>query len=165
MSLSLEQCYDRYGKLQADPAGGLVWSKALDWIKPIAIPEEIKMVNYLGKPVYRIFANIDMHAPLRQAFNMLIDCGAHKELKEFSGAFNVRWIRGMPGVVSFHSFAVAIDFNAKENPMGSRGKWSNQFIECMIAAGFDYGGNFSKRPDPMHWQLSKIPTGKILNIV
>jgi hypothetical protein len=157
IQLSTEACIARYGNLSTSPDGGLYWKNAPDWIRPLPVPGNIVLRNYLGKPVYRIFCNTDMHGPLSAAFSALVACGAHLELDTFDGCFHVRWIRGMPGVPSFHSFGVAIDFNAGLNQLGGRGKWSGQFINCMKSAGFVYGGEFSKRPDPMHWELSKIP--------
>lgn len=154
--MNIDDCYRRYGRLQVAPEGGLLWREAPDWIKPLPVPDQI-ILRYGGKPVYRIFCNLDIHAPLAKAFQSLIDCGAHLELETFDGCWNVRWIRGMPGVPSLHSFGIAIDFNAKKNPLGGNGTWSDQFIACMKSAGFVYGGDFSKRPDPMHWELSKIP--------
>ncbi len=148
---------DRYGPLTTAADGGLCWRKAPDWILPIAVPDQIVLRNYLGKPVYRIFCNKDMHGPLSAAFTALIATGCHMELETFDGAFHVRWVRGLPGVPSYHSFGVAIDFNAKKNPLGSAGVWSKEFILCMKDAGFDYGGDFIHRKDPMHFSLTSIP--------
>lgn len=158
--LSTEACIARYGNLSTSPDGGLYWKNAPDWIRPLPVPDKIVLRNYLGKPVYRIFCNTDMHGPLSAAFSALVACGAHLELDTFDGAFHVRWVRGLPGVPSFHSFAVAIDFNAKQNPMGKEGVWTPKFLECMKLAGFDYGGNFRTRPDPMHFSLREIPDGR-----
>lgn len=157
MILSAEDCIKRYGAIQASPEGGLLWKDAPNWIKPIQVPDKIVLRNYLGKPVYRIFCNVDMHAPLLLAFDMLMQTGRHLELATFDGAFNVRWVRGVPGAFSLHSWGVAIDFNAAQNPLGSPGVWTKEFIDIFKAAGFTYGGEFSKRPDPMHYQLSKLP--------
>lgn len=155
--LTVEACYQRYGKLQASLESGLIWKNAHDWLVPVMVPSEILLRNYLGRPVIRIFCNKDMADPLKNAFQRLINVGAHRELETFDGCFNVRWVRGVPGVPSFHSWGVAIDFNAKKNPLGGAGAWSQLFISCMESAGFTYGGNFKSRSDPMHFQLSMIP--------
>jgi len=156
--LSIDACIERYGRIQGHYEGGLLWPKAPDWILPFPVPSEIVMTNSISKkPVYRIYCNKDTHQPLKKAFDLLIATGCHTELETFDGCMNVRWQRGMPGILSFHSYAVAIDLNARKNPMGTKGKWSDQFIECMKSAGFTYGGEFSKRPDPMHWELREIP--------
>jgi hypothetical protein len=154
--MKIEDCYARYGNLGAAPEGGMFWKNAPDWIVPVMVPNEVVLRNYLGKPVYRIFCNKDMAGPLNDAFQRLINVGAHLELETFDGCFSVRWIRGIPGVPSFHSWGIAIDFNAKKNPLGGASSWSPLFIACMESAGFTYGGRFS-RSDPMHFQLAQIP--------
>jgi hypothetical protein len=126
-------------------------------VKPFPVPPEIVMKNNLSKPVYRIFCNTDTHEPLAKAFSLLIETGCYKELETFDGAMNVRWVRGCPGQFSFHSWGVAFDFNAKKNPLGSKGVWSDQFLECFDKSGFDWGGDWKSRPDPMHFSLKMIP--------
>lgn len=148
----LDACIKRYGPVSTSTEGGLIWKAAPDWIKPLPVPEKIVLRNFLGKQVHRIFCNTDIHKPLAKVFQTLILTGANSELISFDGCFNVRWVRGVPGVPSFHCWGVAIDFNAKENPLGSKGKWSEEFLLAFESAGFQWGGNFKSRPDPMHWQ-------------
>jgi hypothetical protein len=155
----IEDCIARYGPVQTAPEGGLVWREAPNWVKPLTVPDKIVMRNYLGKPVYRIYCNTDIHEPLTAAFSALITCGAHVELETFDGCYAVRWVRGMPGVLSFHSFAIAIDFNAKQNPLGAAGKWSDDFLRSFEEAGFTNGGKFNRR-DFMHFELREIPNGR-----
>lgn len=154
-TLNIDDCYRRYGRLQGAPEGGMLWREAPDWIKPLPVPDQI-VLRYGGKPVYRIFCNTDIHAPLAKAFQNLIDCGAHLELETFDGCFNVRWVRGYPGVPSLHSFGIAVDFNASKNPLGRPGTWSPLFLSCFESAGFINGGQFP-RQDFMHFELAKLP--------
>lgn len=149
---NIDDCIRRYGPVSANPEGGILWKAAPDWVKPFPVPDQIVMRNIFGKPVYRIFCNIDIHKSLDLAFKNLIMSGTHMELNTFDGCFNVRWVRGMPGVPSYHCWGIALDFNAKENPLGSKGKWSENFLLAWELAGFEWGGNFKSRPDPMHWQ-------------
>lgn len=157
-------CIARYGTISPVPEGGLIWKDAPSWVLPIKIPDEIKIFNVMGRQVFRIFANKDMHPSLNQAFTNLIAAGVQGELSTFDGCFNVRWVRGCPGVLSYHSWGIAIDFNAKENPLGSAGKFSTKLVDCFRSAGFYWGGNFKHRPDPMHFEWvdhsdkMKVPT-------
>jgi hypothetical protein len=149
---------ERYGRIQGHYEGGLLWPKAPEWVKPFPVPDGIKLKNSItSRPVYRIFCNIDTHEPLKAAFAAIIAAGCAGELETFDGCFNTRWVRGCPGQFSFHSWALAFDFNAKANPLGGKSSWSSQFVECFKSAGFDWGGDFKKRPDPMHFQLAMIP--------
>lgn len=157
MPTSIEDCVARYGPICAEPMGGLVWKQAPEWIKAWQVPDKIVMRNFKGGLVRWIYANKDIHENLTLAFNNLIQSGCHMELETFDGVFNVRWIRGMPGIPSFHSYGIAIDLNAKQNPLGSKGKWSENFLLAFELAGFYWGGNFKSRPDPMHWQLCAVP--------
>lgn len=154
--MQLEDCYARYGVIQLAPEGGLVWSQAPAWLIPFSVPHFVNL-RYGEKVVHRIFMNRDMVGPLAAALDRCYLAGVHNELKTFDGCFNVRWVRGVPGVPSFHCWGVAIDFNAKSNPLGGKSSWSNDFVNCFKSSGFTWGGDFKTRPDPMHFQLSSIP--------
>ncbi len=61
---------------------------------------------------------------------------------------------------SYHSWGVAIDLNPQENPMGK--KWdeldqhkriSQGFVAIMKSVGFEWGGDWTGRPDGMHFRL------------
>lgn len=155
--LTIDACIQRYGAIQGCYEGGLLWPKAPDWIKPVAVPDKILLRSYLSKPVYRIFCNVDAHEPLKDAFSRLILSGCSKELETFDGCFNVRWVRGHPGQFSFHSWGVAFDFNARANPLGGKSTWTPEFVKCFKDAGFVWGGDFKSRSDPQHFQLAMIP--------
>ena len=114
-------------------------------------------------PAKSFFVNKDFQIKLASAFSSLQKNNLHTEIKTFDGCYNDRSIRGS-GSLSQHAFAMAIDLNASLNPMvvkpfdkitpqDRQGKWSGQFIAIMKNAGIFYGGDFSHRPDPMHWGL------------
>ena len=68
-----------------------------------------------------------------------------------------RDVRGDPGLLSMHSFAIAPDINPDENPMTYRGgplvtDMPREFVSCFMQAGFQWGGFYS-RPDAMHLEL------------
>lgn len=102
-----------------------------------------------------IFCNVDFVEPYEKAIKNLIDAGCENEIKTFDGCFNIRKARGT-SVWSLHSWGVAIDLNAFENQMFTKGKFSRKFVDCWIKAGFDWGGYWDKRKDPMHFQLTSI---------
>ena len=148
-------CIHRYGSVSIDADMGLVWRDAVKWVKPWKVPESVSLILSDGRPVYRIFCKSDIHAPLTEVFDELIWTGHIKEIRSFDGCFNVRWVRGMPGIESFHSWAIALDFNAGQNPLGASSQWSAGFVDIWKAAGWAWGGDF-KRKDPMHFEWLEI---------
>ena len=103
----------------------------------------------------RLFVNKDLIEPLTTALLNIKIAGIEKQIKTFDGCFNIRKARGT-NTWSLHSWAIAIDINAFENKMGTKGNLSTKLVKCFKDAGFDWGGDWIKRIDPMHFQLSKI---------
>ena len=151
----LMDCVERYGKIQKAPDNRLYWPNDQTWIKACYLPKDIS--NYLKsavskKPVERIFCNTDIHDPLIEAMENLITSKCVEELKTFDGCYNVRLTRGSDSVVSLHSYGIAIDLNAYANPLGGRSSFSEAFVRCFTDVGWVWGGDWKKRPDPMHFQ-------------
>lgn len=108
-----------------------------------------------GKIPKRIYCNTDLIAPISLAFHNLIERGFVSELKTWDGCFNIRPMVVGSGNYSLHSWGVAIDVNAKDNPYNGPVSLSDGFVRCFTEAGFDWGGNF-QRKDGMHFQIAKI---------
>lgn len=108
-------------------------------------------------PVAHFLVNSDFKKVLFNAFTALEQARLHTEIKTFDGCYNDRSVRGSTSI-SLHAWAAAIDLNAAcdgmvVNPTQEQrlGTWTPQFIDTMKAAGLHFGGDFSKRADPMHW--------------
>jgi hypothetical protein len=158
---STDECTARYGPLRFSSELGLHWPEAPKWISPWKVPDPVVLKLQTGQRVHRIFANKDIHAPLTAAFHDLIQTGAYAELITFDGCFNVRWVRGNSGIPSYHSWGIALDFNATHNPLGAeRGSFSETFLDCWRDAGFRWGGDFSGRKDPMHLEWTAKPLAR-----
>lgn len=70
-----------------------------------------------------------------------------------SGGFANRNIRGSSRV-SQHAYGNAIDINAAANPLGSsEHDLPDDVAEIAARHGLTWGGNFSGRPDPMHFEF------------
>lgn len=117
------------------------------WVVPASLE--------IGVIPKKIYCNKAMVVPLSKAFKALIDTGKVNELKTWNGCFEVRKQRDA-GVMSLHSWGLAIDVNASWNQMYTVGNLSPEFVKCFTDNGFDWGGNFHTRLDPMHFQLSSI---------
>jgi hypothetical protein len=103
----------------------------------------------------KVYCNKDLVKPLTQAFTNLIERKLVGELKTWDGCFSIRKVRGGQSM-SLHSWGLAIDVNAAWNGLGKEPQLSSGFVKCFIDAGFDWGGNFSRK-DGMHFQLAKLP--------
>jgi hypothetical protein len=104
-------------------------------------------------PFSRIYCNKDLVPYINNTFITLIEKGLFKELKTFDGCWNVRPIRGSKtGKWSTHSFGVALDLNAKENPLNGPINFSPEFLQVWRDTGWTCGADF-KRKDGMHFQI------------
>ncbi len=106
-----------------------------------------------GRPLY---VHRLMIEPLRAALTEAeITCPEYK-IKTI-GCFSPRYKRSGSGAISLHSWAVAVDINALQNPMKKplTCDMPSAFIAAFKRAGFTWGGDFKDvDPDPMHFQLA-----------
>lgn len=66
----------------------------------------------------------------------------------------VRWVRGYPGVLSWHAVGLALDVNPDENPLGARTCAIHpRIVEIFKAHGFIHGADWVHRPDPMEFRF------------
>lgn len=134
------------------------------WMTIYLVPASYS-VSALPKKIY---CNKDLVTPLGNAFSNLNQAGLLKEIKTWDGCFNPRPIRGyeekfkaliMAGkndeaaqLLSIHTWAIAIDVNAAWNRLGATPTLTKEFVQCWLEAGFDWGGDWSRK-DGMHFQL------------
>jgi len=113
------------------------------------------VLDYEGNPWgHKIYCNFAMHAPLKRAFGLIVSRGLTGELHTYDGSFNIRQSKG-GGMMSQHSWGLAADFNAAENPYGGPRTFSDDFLKCFAESGFECGALWST-PDPMHVQISWV---------
>ena len=67
-----------------------------------------------------------------------------------------RAIRGR-NTPSNHSWGLAIDINAQDFPLGSTRRLPQWLVDLFKAHGFDYGGDYQGRKDPMHFEFNGWP--------
>lgn len=144
---------ERYGEIKTSDAGW-TWPNEADCCTRITIPEKIGIdwINSAtGLPTTGIYCNKDMAPHLLRALNLIYARGLVKYLETFDGCLNVRSIRGRPGITSTHAYALAIDINAKDNPLGGPNRQNPELIDCFKECGFLFGGDF-RRIDAQHIQ-------------
>jgi hypothetical protein len=84
----------------------------------------------------------------------LIDHGPGDENDDWS--YVNRAIRGR-NVPSNHSWGLAIDIDATQYPLGSTKRLPQWIVDLFKKYGFDYGGDWRTRPDPMHFEFNGWP--------
>ena len=150
------QMYDVFGEPSARGEFADSYLRTMDFSE--FKPHFDHVVDYEGNPWnYKIYGNANTEAPLRQAFQNVVDAGLAQELKAWNGCFNIRPMKGGSRQLSMHAFGVADDFNADTNPFGREliTDFSPEFVLCFAKAGWEWGGlwghpNF----DAMHFQLA-----------
>lgn len=148
---SYSAAVERYGRVYL--ASG-AWPDEPKWMRLFSIPEWVdRWINSAtGYPTRRIYCNKDIHEPLRMALDHLRNRDLLHELDTFDGCFNIRPVRGS-SQVSTHAYGLAIDLNAKANPLDGHVSLSPAFVACWTDAGWDWGGTF-KRRDGMHFSYA-----------
>ena len=110
------------------------------------------VLDYEGNPWgYKIYCNFAMHGPLKRAFSLIVSRGLAGELQTYDGCFNIRRSKG-GGIMSMHSWGLAVDFNAGSNPFGQEPTMSPELVKCFAESGMEWGGLWST-PDGMHFQI------------
>lgn len=100
-----------------------------------------------------LYLHRDFKPLLQEAFRELELQGFHQEIKTCDGCFNIRHVRGSYSVLSVHSWGAAIDLNARDNPLGSQGRWSSDLLAIMSQSGLYCGQLWTGRKDPMHFSM------------
>lgn len=77
---------------------------------------------------------------------------------------NDRDVRGVPGLKSYHAYGVALDINPGDNAF--KQSWDSlnpekrvpmEVVQIMESLGFRWGGRWTGRPDPMHFEFAINP--------
>ncbi len=89
------------------------------------------------------------------AFEAILSAGLQAKVKNYSGIYNARPIRGQNAHPSTHSWGIAIDLESETYPLGSTKRFPDKIVQIFGNAGFFYGGDFVSRKDPMHFQLCR----------
>lgn len=129
------------------------WIDESKWMVLLDIQDlELPWVNVAGVKPPHIYCNKDFGPLLHAALVNTIERDLEHELETYDGCFMIRAVRGEPLSASFHSWGIAIDINAKENPLGGPVHFSEEFLQCFRDAGLTCGAEFH-RTDGMHFSL------------
>jgi len=103
----------------------------------------------------KVYCNVRMIHPLIKTLTELDDEGLLYLIESWDGIFNIRKSKGSAAFYSLHAWGVALDINAKSNGYGVKPTLNPQLVAVFKKNGFDWGGEW-KKPDGMHFQLTKI---------
>ena len=75
--------------------------------------------------------------------------------------YNFRMVRNSTDKLSNHSSGTAVDLNATKHPLGKSGTFPSEKVPMIRALakkyGMMWGGDFRRRPDPMHFEINITP--------
>lgn len=152
--ISRAQAIQRYGPIDF---ASKIWPAQAHFITLFPVMSE-RFPNWCvmntGIPVVHIACNVDIQGELGQALDNVYQRGIGHRLITYDGCFNIRAIRGEPGIPSAHAYGLALDINAATNQLGdTQGGFFDdpQTVKCFTDAGFFWGGAFTGRKDPMHF--------------
>lgn len=93
--------------------------------------------------------------PLFHALVLLLARKYDLDLKKDDWGYANRDIRGVAGTKSYHAWGLAVDLNATQNVLGSHDFQFDAEVVQPIAEnlGLLWGGTWTKRPDPMHFEF------------
>lgn len=110
---------------------------------------------YEGRPVKRAQCHRLVVENFQKTLEDLKAAGLDGQVKNYSGIYAQRPIRGLGSHPSTHSWGIAIDLEAERFPLGSTERFPDEIVKVFQNAGFFYGGDFQSRKDPMHFQFCK----------
>lgn len=116
---------------------------------------------YEGGQIFRIQFHVKGATALLNTLNACRDLALVTpdvliRIRNYSGSYNYRPIRGSSRL-SCHAFGAAIDFDAEHLPLGqgvAASAMPESVVQAFKAQGFFWGGDYTGRKDPMHFQLA-----------
>jgi len=144
--MTLQDAISKYGAIVDGK-----WARESEFCAIITPHPKLKWVNSLTcGPVFHVYCNKDMSVPLLSALENVVLRKLDTQLLSFDGCKMIRDVRGQPGSLSCHAYALAIDINAASNRLGDEPSMSPELVKCFTDEGFAWGGHFHRK-DGMHF--------------
>lgn len=99
------------------------------------------------------YCNKAMVITFQMVYREIVEKGLAPKLVSFDGCYNLRKIRGREKL-STHSWGIAVDHNARTNPLGAEPVIDKELVQCFKNHGFIWGGDFKNRKDGQHFQYA-----------
>jgi len=98
-----------------------------------------------------------MFHQLHGALQEIVARGLASKIHSYDGCYVPRFIERNPtNSISLHTWGIAIDINAAENPLNGASHQDPQVVAIFKKWGFVWGGDWSSPRDPMHFQLGAL---------
>jgi hypothetical protein len=139
-----------FGEFAAQPEGGFLRPD------PRWVAENIRTTQL------PILGEVSCHKKviplLRNAFEEIARRGLGDLIHGFAGCYSARFSNRDPeATLSHHSWGVAIDINASENPLGAEPNLDLEIVAVLEDWGFTWGGRWLV-PDGMHFEFQRFPS-------
>jgi len=102
-------------------------------------------LQYLHKDLIPVF---------KKVLEEIRDRGLDNEIKQIGTWCPRHKMYNLRYGLSMHSYGIAIDVNQATNLPGTRGNINMGIVEVFERFGFEWGGRWNRRRDPMHFQLA-----------
>jgi hypothetical protein len=130
------------GYLQIDPA----------WVRAHIVTQHVPVLG-------SVTCNRVLIPQLRNAMRAVKRKGLARYVHEFDGCYSPRFILRDPQAgISHHSWGMAFDINATDNPFGAKPDQNPQLVSTIEHYGFIWGGTFIV-PDGNHFEYRSPPPG------
>jgi hypothetical protein len=86
-------------------------------------------------------------------------------ISDCAGTYNPRKVRGSATKWSNHAFGAAIDLDAKNNGLGTKGDMPQFVIDAFKRQGARWGGDYRGRKDPMHFEFCRDANADTFGII
>ncbi len=98
-----------------------------------------------------------MFHQLRGALQEIVARGLASKIHSYDGCYVPRFIERNPdNSISLHTWGIAIDINAAENPVNKGNHQDPRVVAIFKKWGFVWGGDWRTPNDPMHFQLGAL---------
>jgi hypothetical protein len=104
-----------------------------------------------------VTCHVALFPQIRGVVQELIDEGLERAVHSFSGCWSARHVNRVPTAgISHHSWGIALDVNARENPFGAEPNQDPELVRIFERWGFVWGGDWLI-PDAMHFEYRRPP--------
>lgn len=158
MALSEAQLFATFGDprpyLREDGSIDGAWETAQ--LLSCPLPAPLPLVGFPGRMVTRLRVHRRLVPWFAQAFAELhATPEVWATVGDTAGAFCWR-LQRKARALSRHGWGIAIDIDVADNPQFTKGKMDPRVIDAFRRAGFEWGGSWRRRPDPMHFEFVDV---------
>lgn len=143
-----------FGEFAARPVGGGYLDVDPAWVRDNILTAKVPVLG-------RVTCHRALFHQLRGALRELVAAGLGDLVKpgQYAGCYSARFLNRIPSAgLSHHSWGIAIDINAADNPFGHAPQQDPRLVAIFERWGFNWGGRWLV-PDGMHFEFRAFPAG------